>query len=101
MSAPTRPCLACEGRGWLACRRDEPGWRLVKDCPVCLGSGRVEAKPSVRDALADAETLRANNYLDGVSSDCLRTPMSALWSYIDARGSARAAFRAVPGLRGE
>lgn len=95
MAPNTHKCDACGGTGGGTYDARNP------PCPVCLGSGTISDRMPVADAVADAETLRANNYLDGVSSDCLRAPMSTLWSYIDARGSARAAFRAVPGLREE
>lgn len=96
-----RECLGCLGKHVS----------VVHDCPVCLGTGRVEAKPSVRDAVADAEALLSVVIRGGRA----RKPYRDLWyagmdvaeavaGYRDFGATvpkaARAAFRAVPGLRG-
>jgi len=75
-------------------------------CPVCLGAGRISDRMPVADALADAETLR----VVGMNAGPLPT---VRWLYVlswtlpqfpdwkTAHHAARAAFRAVPGLREE
>ena len=94
-------------------------------CPVCAGSGRVDAKASRADAVADAETLTAlANYMDlhdwrgndgrfgsrtayfareaRLSGESVITNLDGdYWPPQYAREAARAAFRAVPGLRGK
>ncbi len=104
----TRECKGCEGRGW------DPffgahGFRFA--CAACQGSGTVSEPDSRKDAMADAEAL----YL---AAPCLDLSDAILWgkearSFTDhpewrrsersvkkvARLAARAAFRAVPGLR--
>ncbi len=87
-----RSCLACNSFGTVF----DP-WHSL--CPVCEGSGTVDAKASRADALADAESLRGNTVLDGVAVDLYEELIN--WNYTDARGAARAAFRAVPALRGD
>jgi hypothetical protein len=91
-----------------------PGTAL---CPVCLGSGRISDRMPVADALADAETLRAlmidAEHASGRLSDVKLAQEAGndaeAWSayerdalaYVYASNAARAAFRAVPGLRGD
>lgn len=109
-SDQTRACAACGGSGmiWQWCdksrTRDE---RVV--CPVCLwrNNGRISDRMPAADAMADAETLR----LHGMPGDIREYgATAALLLYttemVDAaphyaRLEARAAFRAVPGLRGD
>jgi hypothetical protein len=135
-SVKDRPCDACGGGGcgspfdWHreihAARRrltGRVGCRVP--CLVCQGAGRISDAMPVKDALADAETLRLN-----VTSElppgqrwsrALGTVSKALaeaeWFAVVAGGmarkgiraesaaqaaaAARAAFSAVPGLRGE
>lgn len=102
---PTIECLC--GREW-PCLCAPP-------CPVCLGSRRCSDVRTARDAMVDAETLRtiaSQNDAPGAwdaftagcagerVADCLEYGLDAHASY-HARYGARAAFRAVPGLRGE
>jgi hypothetical protein len=131
MSAPTRECLGCEGRGLEVAEVQVLSMLPFFPCPVCAGSGQVEAKPSVRDAVADAETLRLYHDFESASPECSTESYNRLalrkqpipcchlrdalaWASVGAlavslghadgsahKESARAAFRAVPGLRGE
>lgn len=114
MAIEMRECRACGGTGCESGRAHGLPVHSCPVCPVCLGTGTVEAKPSVRDAMADAEALHltAGNY------DTLTAGRAGLLSvseehqgdpfYVDtenrvwrAREAARAAFRAIPALGGE
>lgn len=96
-------------------------WCDVGRCPICLGAGSFPDRMPARDALADAETLRlycllvvspetpydldalvvADLVLDCHMSGLLNdSPGRREWGHIHAQDAARAAFRAVPGLRG-
>ncbi len=92
-------------------------------CPVCLGAGSFPDRMPARDALADAETLRGFCDENIYSRDFplfSSYPLIAIWkcgnsgwtvrsinrrreyeAWSRAECQARAAFRAVPGLRGE
>jgi hypothetical protein len=114
VNAPTRECRGCSGTGCKYPLCEGRRGRLILNahsveciaCPVCAGSGQVEAKPGVRDAVADAETLTENVDLRRIAlafRDVLIAREQGL-PWFGARGArqaARAAFRAVPGLRGE
>jgi hypothetical protein len=116
----TRECKGCEGSGcgcvektMLVFRAAGSSSEPCADCPACLGSGRVTDGPFRRDAEVDAETLRANVATFTGTSDAWwaakagRFAERAAWkghraaAFDFARDAARAAFRAVPGLRGE
>lgn len=106
-------CSACDGIGMIF---DES--RNHPDCQVCLGAGRISDRMPAKDAVADAETL-----FNAVSSHVMAWAWQDLvfLSYAPqyaaesihygmgdpqdgaelARLAARAAFRAVSGLRGE
>jgi len=104
----TRPCRACERTG---CKfRHEGCAARSHTCPACLGSGQVTDRIPAADAIADAETLRLlalayfaiplGDELDRAAThlsvqECGERFASEI-SYL----AARAAFRAVPGLRG-
>lgn len=100
MSDP-HECSACDGVSKI----EEPntlGLDTWHRCEVCLGASRISDRMPVSDALADAETLRrelgpsvqiGNRYL-GLLDDPRQSGKVA-------RVVARAAFRAVPGLRGD
>ena len=110
----------CEGHATCTACAEE-----CAPCSVCGGSGRISDVMPVKDAIADAETLRygssemrldpAYDYAPVViatfeavigARQCgqrARTLVdggfwAGVWGY--ARDAARAAFRAVPGLRG-
>ena len=100
----SHPCDACGGTGD---QKWNPGYWAPKLCQVCLGVGWLSDSMPVSDALADAETLRRVKGRTG-AFDPLRE--AAEWgegvlSSTDPGGcavyAASAAFRAVPGLRGE
>jgi hypothetical protein len=101
----TRPCKGCDGSG-AAPKRFDPVWPFAdpKHCPACLGSGRVTDGPYRRDAEVDAETLRPTGMLwetqGWVSSAVVQDPRFPERAIACYRRAARAAFRAVPGLRG-
>jgi hypothetical protein len=111
VSAPTRECRGCDGRAWsLPYDTEHIGWSACPDCPICLGSGQVEAKPSVRDAEADAETLRGMTHTKPATNmtrqGIARAGLGIAFETVHdgpalVQNAARAAFRAVPGLRGE
>lgn len=114
-------CDACDGIGMVF---DE--LHFHPDCPVCLGSGTISDRMPVADALADAETLHLNA-IPSDNDECtlaqgfglqarfwIKDSLSkcSRWTGDDyaesqdraktkACAAARAAFRAVPGLRGE
>ena len=115
-------CGACGGLG----RIDKPhriggssfydGYATLVFCPVCLGSGRISDRMPAADAMADAETLLNLSYTEPKdwAAEAWNTGGFIRW-YLDrengicepeylavvAESAARAAFRAVPGLRGE
>jgi hypothetical protein len=119
--ANTRDCRACGGTGEPVCSWCSEGIHYTTNfgctdsahwpetaCPVCLGSGRVEDRIPASDAVADAETLRL--VADGKVATLLRgaengrRSVAIEYAYHGqgvAKGAARAAFRAVPGLRGD
>lgn len=93
-------------------------------CPVCLGAGRISDVRTARDAMVDAEALRL--VVDAVHTNTSYLPQARATAFTirlwlipaaefgaraaryalegwDAHGlawdAARAAFRAVPGLR--
>lgn len=103
MSA-TRSCLGCGGRGFYgACGTSGTDY-CECSCYICLGSGQVEAKPGMRDAMADAETLRPLVEVTARAAGNIHYwGKTADWSHVDvaAYDDARAVFRAVPGLRGD
>lgn len=91
---------------------DRAGWGRVtcspvetpSPCPVCRGAGRISDRMPVADALADAETLRRAY---GLGSPLPTRDIEAVIGRARindvrkiTRACARAAFRAVPGLRG-
>lgn len=114
MSAPaTHPCDACGGRGVTVGRPPVLADGTIVAishpivCPVCLGAGHFSDMMPARDAVADAETLRLLTYND--FSGPVQDLNHCLTQIFFARGrgthracamaAARAAFRAVPGLR--
>lgn len=98
LETQTHECAACGGSG------SEWDGDIDYVCPVCLGAGRISDKMSVRDAVADAETLGTEiaeaSYLVRTLG-LLHKRTGELAAVLYARGAARAAFRAVPGLRGD
>ena len=98
------------------CLCEQP-WEWIRvngaSCPVCLGAGRFPDRMPVKDAVADAETLwlvSLNLYRDNPEpfetlerARLLICHAIADASVVDPLGrvknAARAAFRAVPGLR--
>lgn len=103
-------CDACGGTG----DELEPFNGLPYACDVCLGAGTISDVMPARDAVADAETLRASipaAVFPPKTGNDFRTAnlltfvpewdrdYSQIVSFV-AREDARAAFRAVPGLRG-
>lgn len=94
----THPCDACGGFAYLCggCSGGGRYWDIRHSCvrvacPVCLGAGSFPDRMPARDAVADAETLQT------VGPRIIgREP----YTVIEAIRFARAAFRAVPGLRG-
>lgn len=145
----SHPCDACEGSGAVGCAScritadldvlaafglcatcadlEADGYDVGRlattpPCPVCLGAGSFPDCMPARDALADAETLRA--YVSaamsnqGYSTSNVGRASRWTWTgmeYWRSRGeypdeflaaamirkAAHAAFRACPGLRGE
>ena len=110
----SRECKGCEGSGCGCVEKtmavftgagasSEP----CADCPACLGSGRVTDGPFRRDVEVDAETWRkhvAGRWRTGAVPLELDEPLFDLFFALaagDFTAAARAAFRAVPGLRGE
>jgi hypothetical protein len=98
MLLPCDPNCACGGEAYF-------------DCPVCLGAGSFPDQMPVADAVADAETLRVllPHRLMLTDLPYLHVRCSAdipAWEDAEntacewSRSAARAAFRAVPGLRG-
>lgn len=127
--AKTHECSACDGTGCELCCFDHDHCGntsrfadCCRICPVCLGSGVISDAMPVSDALADAETLRLEAEVrwyaprqryEGIGARTarwiddaadigrrLRAGNDTTWiAAMDALFSARAAFRAVPGLR--
>lgn len=103
MRSAGHACDACDGTGWAVrgCVYDR-----TNACPVCLGEGRISDQMPARDALADAETLRLNQRTGRAGYE---TWAAGSWGlHFQQNGwlgavelAAHAAFRAVPGLRGE
>ena len=97
------------------------GW--WRDCSVCAGAGRLPDRMPAADALADAETLRRiSDDIGGPDWSLDHSLPQSVWAklswkfdnamYMASEGHdslakgwtydlARAAFRAVPGLRGD
>lgn len=82
---------------------------LPHPCVPCLGSGRISERIPASDAVADAETLRLSGGAKWIGA-CAGASYAAYahawasdysgftrWTVLQ---DARAAFRAVPGLRG-
>ena len=102
-------CAGCGGSGKRATvglPRLSQDWR-DRVCLVCLGSGRISDRMPARDAVADAETLTScliaygNAWKARALLNWTTWPLSSvIIDYYDAIHAARAAFRAVPGLRG-
>jgi len=106
-------CSACGGTG------KKPAWcgiePAVPQCRVCLGSGRISDRMPAADAMADAETLRplsvdsdhtqlhvadaklAQEYGNDAAAWMAHESADLAATY--ATVAARAALRAVPGLR--
>lgn len=98
-------------------------WCGATECESCLGTGRVVDHIPAADAVADAETLRAAFWDEGGGAEWTDAPRGMLVNalrasdygeasiaetcpagriqvvYAHAAAAARAAFRAVPGLR--
>ena len=108
-------CAACGGSGrkFLPPKEGsthQPNGRHIK-CPTCLGSGRISDRMPVADAMADAETLRVHTarllggghawaaLQHGVIAERRAWQGKTAEAASFAREAARAAFRAVPGLR--
>jgi hypothetical protein len=109
--APQRMCLGCQGQGHIidpATAHCAQGCgRAMDTCGVCDGSGLVDARASREDALCDAETLRGalGGYL-AVNRDRADVGIGIQQGlpWFASRGAsrvARAAFRAIPALKGE
>lgn len=104
----TRRCRACDGIGRIpvpVC-----GEYVYPVCLVCDGARCVEERIGPEDAIADAETLRATWRIGRARSPIrigggaygpalIAWTLPALPDHVAARRAARAAFRAVPGLR--
>lgn len=97
--AGSHPCAACGGDGVI---------HLFENCPVCLGAGAISDRMPAADAQADASTL--TSYLIGYGNPWKTRAAVLAWTpwplnddsinHYDVITAARAAFRAVPGLRG-
>lgn len=107
--------LSPAGEEFDYCGCEQP----VSDCGACGGSGRISERIPARDAELDAETLVLESRRWALGQDSASYVRSAQGSgtcLLDeleiglavngdlpaslASGAARAAFRAVPGLRG-
>ena len=115
-----RACMACGGIGWVQAPdiiRDTDGHVYSQAlCPVCAGKRRISDRMPAADALADAETLRrvwtrrvrARTLVGRAAERGLDVVRMRPWLGDEAVSlagrfateAARAAFRAVPGLRG-
>lgn len=120
---PSHVCSACGGTGCSVHVDHRASSQRVcrhAPCQVCLGAGRISDAVTREDSIADAETLRMNaaafhsperfwysgNDLTPLLAEAHWQAYMALNGALDfaqERGelAARAAFRAVPGLRGE
>lgn len=117
LTARHRLCLGCDGTGL---NEHWHGGDLVDDfelCGACGGDGELpNVKPGRADAMADAETLRRvaplyqprevlgrighhARYAVAIMTGCLPEKGNRLSAAVEL--AARAAFRAVPALRGE
>lgn len=124
-------CDACGGNGYHVGHEFCTGWREAEHrCPVCRGAGRISDRMPAADALADAETLRLYvavkqraeaatiNMGEPAPWTAMLYDLNALFcrglspahyglsyaleqDYFMGKARASAAFRAVPGLRGE
>lgn len=99
----TRPCRACEGTPGAGIYAPEIGRRLF--CVACRGTARIEDRIPARDAELDAETLRGNLSVrpwqhGGWYREVRAARVLTIASHTAIVECARAAFRAVPGLRG-
>jgi len=121
--ARAHECGACGGSG-MKPQKADPVWPFKdsKPCLVCLGSGRISDVMPVKDAMADALTATAiASHIYSVEHQTYgpairREALPLMWlsggsrlplfktredrNYNRALHAARAAFRAVPGLRG-
>ena len=94
----THECAACGGTGdkfehayaKAGCNCPACGGLV---CLICLGAGRISDRMPVADAMADAETVR--RIVEPYAVTEINGPVVDLYN-----AAARAAFRAVPGLRG-
>ena len=114
VSAP-RTCRGCDGTGCTMSYRPYDGHThivMACCCGACLGAGVVVDVIPAADALADAETLwlNASTYMRLIAPHGLdwwagAASYGAITGYEHtawyAVRAARAAFHAVPGLRGE
>lgn len=110
-----RACLACGGTCGLS-PFTEDGFYCPDNpngCPACDGRGWQSDQMPASDAIADAETLRLARTLAPyqtwlalqAAAFCGRSPVlfmdpTSEHAWEIGRDAARAAFRAVPGLRG-
>lgn len=115
-ASATHPCDACGGTGVGSDREPigVPGFVAMR-CAICRGAGSFPDRMPIADAVADATTLwlvSLNIYRDNPEpfealerARLLICHAIADASVVDPLGrtknAARAAFRAVPGLRGE
>lgn len=114
-------CAGCGGSGYdvESCNRMSESGRCAcmdNPCATCLGAGHISDVMPVKDALADAETLR--NYADVAPDFVLCNLLNYASHYADAvacrewwvggevgayqhvrDGASGGAFSAVPGLR--
>jgi len=110
MMTSTHPCDACGGRGSYYAAQLTSSRTVWTRCPVCLGAGQFPDRMPVADAVADAETLRpwipyTHWLFTPAVANVIRYSRgsrgrAAEYAAFDAVAAARAAFRAVPGLRG-
>lgn len=105
-------CDGCPDCLGLGCYRERER-NGSHDCPACSGRGWQSDAMPVSDALADAETLwrfawdggaevgdLTPAYLDAAAVDLREAELLDDFAAPIAQSAARAAFRAVPGLRG-
>lgn len=107
--AGSHECDACGGTGrYTFYYPANPIIRAHINCPVCLGAGAISDRMPAADAQADASTL--TSYLIGYGNPWKTRAAVLAWTpwplnddsinHYDVITAARAAFRAVPGLRG-
>lgn len=111
--AKTRECKGCDGTG----ENGLPFGAGFDNCPACGGETVIHERIGREDAIADAETLHCNWWAAGSESPFVHLPLLAAENGLRAATkislewhmesadwhasvAARAAFRAVPGLRG-